>query len=189
MLLPRVLVLYGTTDGHTRKIAMALSGTLRSTGMDVDVVNAGGRFDPNPEDYEEVIVAASVRAGRYQRAVRRWVEAHAAALSLRPTAFVSVCLGVLERSDKTEAALAGIMTRFFAETGWHPTLTKVVAGALLYTRYNWITRWFMRRIVARAHGDTDTSRDYEYTDWNDLRAFARQFAGRLAPTQVMKVAV
>lgn len=24
-------------------------------------------------------------------------------------------------------------------------------------------------------GDTDTSRDYEYTDWNDVREFAKSF--------------
>jgi menaquinone-dependent protoporphyrinogen oxidase len=36
----------------------------------------------------------------------------------------------------------------------------------------------MRRIVAKAGGDTDTSRDYEYTDWNQVRGFARDF-GRL----------
>jgi menaquinone-dependent protoporphyrinogen oxidase len=34
----------------------------------------------------------------------------------------------------------------------------------------------MRRIVAKAGGDTDTSRDYEYTDWADVRTFAEEFA-------------
>ena len=33
----------------------------------------------------------------------------------------------------------------------------------------------MKRIVAKAGGGTDTTRDYEYTDWNDLRAFALEF--------------
>jgi len=37
----------------------------------------------------------------------------------------------------------------------------------------------MKRIVAKAGGDTDTSRDYMYTDWNDLRAFADDFRRRL----------
>ncbi|MNC94612.1 Protoporphyrinogen IX dehydrogenase [menaquinone] [compost metagenome] len=50
-----------------------------------------------------------------------------------------------------------------------------MAGALPYSKYNWVKRWMMRRIVAKAGGDTDTSRDYEYTDWNDLRAFAKEF--------------
>ena len=33
----------------------------------------------------------------------------------------------------------------------------------------------MKRIVAKAGGGTDTTRDYEYTDWNDLRVFAHEF--------------
>ena len=36
-------------------------------------------------------------------------------------------------------------------------------------------RWVMKRIAAKAGGAIDTSRDYEYTDWADLRGFARQF--------------
>jgi menaquinone-dependent protoporphyrinogen oxidase len=56
---------------------------------------------------------------------------------------------------------------------------KFVAGALPYTRYNWLKRWIMRRIVAKAGGDTDTTRDFEYTDWEDLRAFARTFGRNL----------
>ena len=33
----------------------------------------------------------------------------------------------------------------------------------------------MKWIVRRAGGDTDTSRDYEYTNWADLRGFADRF--------------
>jgi menaquinone-dependent protoporphyrinogen oxidase len=39
----------------------------------------------------------------------------------------------------------------------------------------------MKRIVQKAGGDTDTSRDYEYTDWNDRRAFAEQFVQLVQP--------
>ncbi len=37
----------------------------------------------------------------------------------------------------------------------------------------------MKRIVAKAGGGTDTTRDYEYTDWDDVRVFAREFAQRV----------
>ena len=175
----RILVLYGTTDGHTAKIARAFADTLRTRGADVDLVHAG-TSDPRPEEYEGVVVAASVHVGGYQRAVRRWVRAHARALAEKPTAFVSVCLGVLERNASTQRELKAIIDRFLARTGWRPTVTKVVAGALLYTQYNWITRWIMKRIVRKAGGDTDTGRDYEYTDWADLRSFAEEFRHRVA---------
>jgi menaquinone-dependent protoporphyrinogen oxidase len=173
---PRFLVLYGTTEGQTRKIAMAIGNTLRTRAADVDVVNAAAaRSDLAPKDYTAVIIAASVHVGGYQRAVRRWVKTHARALNEMPTAFVSVCLGVLERNPKTDQDLSRIANGFFVATGWKPTNFKVVAGALPYTKYNWLKRWMMRRIVAKAHGDTDTTRDFEYTDWNDLRAFAIGF--------------
>lgn len=34
---PRILILYGTTEGQTRKIAGAIAETLRSEGADVGV--------------------------------------------------------------------------------------------------------------------------------------------------------
>src|SRR5207344_933045 len=108
--------------------------------------------------------------------VRRWVRSHAAALAGRSTAFVSVCLGVLQKTPAVDRELGAIMDRFFTATGWRPTETKIVAGALPYSKYGWLKRRMMRRIAAKAQGDTDMTRDYEYTDWEDLRTFARRFA-------------
>lgn len=186
--MPRVLVFYGTGYGQTRKIALALGDVLKAATLDVEIVDAGVRLNPDPAPYSSVIVAAPVHAGGYPKPVRRWVKAHADALRSRPTAFVSVCLGVLEQNPKTDAELARIRQRFFTETGWEPTAVKVVAGALMYRQYNVILRWFMRRIVARAHGDTDTSRNYEYTDWKDLEAFGREFANRFVSSGLEKAA-
>ena len=155
-----ILVLYVTTDGHTAKIARALGETFRERGFDADVVDAGAT-QPRLEDYAAVVVAASVHAGGYQRSVRRWVRRYARALNDRPSAFVSVCLGVLQKEPAVEARLAAIMFDFLTDTGWCPGRTKAVAGALMYTRYNPLKRWVMKRIVRAAGGDTDASRDYE----------------------------
>jgi menaquinone-dependent protoporphyrinogen oxidase len=38
----------------------------------------------------------------------------------------------------------------------------------------------MRRISAKEGGDTDTSRDYEYTDWAAVDRFARELVTRVA---------
>ena len=178
----RILVVYATTDGHTAKIAGAIADTLRVHGAAVDVHNLG-RTHRLPDSYDGVIVAAPVRGGKYLKSIRRWVRAHAAVLNARPTGFVSVCLGVLQHDAAVDRTLQTIMSRFLAETGWQPVVTKQVAGALPYTRYNWFIRRVMKRIAAKAGGDTDTTRDYEYTDWEDLRRFTEQFgflAGRHA---------
>jgi menaquinone-dependent protoporphyrinogen oxidase len=175
----RVLILYGTTDGHTRLIAESIGDALRLGGVEADVVRAG-TADPHPSWYDGVIVAASLHAGGYQKAVEHWVRAHARDFGSRPTAFVSACLSVLNKSPKAIADLDQIVTRFSKTTGWKPMLIEHVAGALLYTRYNFIKRWLMKRIVSQQGGETDTSKDYEYTDWVKVRRFAEDFRRRVA---------
>jgi len=167
----RILVLYGTTEGQTRKIAEVLATELRGRGADVDLVDAAAH-SPAASAYAAVVVAASVHVGSYQRSVGRWLRANAASLRKRPTAFVSVCLGVLQHDPAVDRELKAIIDRFLAPTGWRPDVTKIVAGALPYTKYNWFTRWAMKRIVRKAGGDVDASRDYAYTDWDDVRRFA-----------------
>jgi menaquinone-dependent protoporphyrinogen oxidase len=174
-----VLILYATTEGQTRKVAEALAVTLRAAHLTVDVVNATAAGDTSAERYRSVIVAASVHAGRYQKPVRRWTRTHATALASRPNAFVSLCLAVLGRGPTVDRELDAILRRFIDATGWTPDETKIVAGALPYTKYSWWKRRLMRSIVRRNGGDTDTSRDYEYTDWLDLEAFANRFADRV----------
>jgi len=171
----RMLVVYGTTEGHTEMIANAIATTLTSRGFDTDVIQAG-TLDPNPADFDGIIVAASVHGGQYQKPVEQWLRTRAGQFGPRPSAFVSVCLGVLQHNPKVDADLDAIIHRFIDPIGWRPTVIKVVAGALMYTRYNFFMRWMMKRISAKAGGDTDTSRDYDYTDWKDLEAFAAGFA-------------
>ena len=179
----RILVLYGTSEGQTRKIADAMGEAMRAGGLDVDVIEAAGSIDPDPSEYSGVIVAASVHAGGYQKPVAEWLRAHVDRLANMPTAFVSVCLSILSKNEEGRKESAAIPQRFIEGLHWQPTIVKIVAGALLYTRYNFFVRFIMKRIVAAAGGDTDTSRDYEYTDWNDVRAFASDFGRRVAAAE------
>ena len=145
-------------------------------GVPAVAVNAASGADPDPLAFGRVIVAASLHAGGYQRAVRKWVARHADRLNAMPTAFVSVCLGVLEHKPAVDAELARLMTAFFDRTRWHPATREIVAGALKYTQYNPLKRWVLRRIVSKTGSpDLDTSRDYEYTDWDAVADFARRF--------------
>jgi len=171
----RILILYGTTDGHTLRIAESIRETLIARGNRADVIEAG-RVGPNPAEYAGIVVAASVHGGRYQRHIRSWVRRNVYALGDKPTAFVSVSLGVLQPEAEVQREVQAIVNRFLLSTGWRPTITKNVAGALMYRKYGWLKRWILKRITAKAGGDTDTSRNWIYTNWNDVRVFAEQFA-------------
>lgn len=179
------LIIYGTADGHTVKIAQEIANTFAAEGWRTTVVNAKDARDTRPEYFDRVVVAASIHMGGYQRAVARWVRRHAAALNRIPSAFISVCLGILEQRAEAQREVRAIPERFFQRSGWLPTATKIVAGAVPYTRYGWLKKLIMKRIAAKAGGDTDTTRDFEYTNWDELRSFVREFAlheGTFAPS-------
>jgi menaquinone-dependent protoporphyrinogen oxidase len=179
----RILVIFGTTEGQTAKVADAMGQRLRIDGYSVEIVDAA-KAQPDPASFDAVVVAASVHAGRYQRRLVRWVSTHSTALNGMPTAFVSVCLGVLEHNPATDRELQAILDRFLRATAWRPGEVKIVAGALKYSQYNFLKRWLMKRIVRKAGGDVDTSRDYEYTDWNGVSQFVDRFVAGLQQSTV-----
>jgi len=107
-----------------------------------------------------------------------------------PTAMLTVCLGVLQKEGAVQRDLARLHQRFLDQTGWAPSRHRFVAGALRYTRYGWLKRMVMKWIAGKAGGSTDTSRDHEYTDWDELGRFAAEFAAdcgllsRVAPGRI-----
>jgi menaquinone-dependent protoporphyrinogen oxidase len=179
-----VAVLYGTREGHTAKIASSVADTLRARRIGVEVKNlAYGPVDPLR--YAAVIVASPVHIGRHEPAVIQFVRDHRRDLAAIPVAFLSVLLaqaGVemadlpAERRAQASAEVQQVLERFFTETGWRPERVKPVAGALLYSKYNFFIRMVMKWIAWRSGGSTDTSRDHIYTDWASLDRFTTEFA-------------
>lgn len=176
----RVLIVYGTTEGQTAKIAAHIAATGRRLGHYVDARLAAEVNESQAAGSDAFIVGASLHAGRYQREVRAFVERHAELLGARPSAFFSVSLAAASREGRERAEAERIMARFAEETGWHPQTAESFAGALKYTRYGWLKRRLMRRIAQKEGGDVDTSRDFEYTDWDQVTRFAERFFGSLA---------
>lgn len=168
----RLLIVYGTSEGQTRKIAGYIAGVAREMGIDADAADSAAGPPLAVGRYDAVVVAGSVHVGRHQRSLVDFVRRNRVALQRRPTAFFSVSLAATG-SDLPGARRCA--DAFLRETGWRPGRTHLVAGALMYSRYGFITRWMMRRIARKAGGGTDTSRDYEYTDWPRLRADVEAF--------------
>lgn len=175
----RALLVYSTVEGHSRRISHVVADQLAGAGIEADIENVEriGR-DVRPADYDAVFVVAAIHFGRHRRAIRRWAARHAAALNQRPTAFITVCLSVRDHTEDADRLLLRAILDFCSRSGWHPEASKIVAGALSYTQYGWFRTLMVKRL-ARAKGDpTDTTRDWVFTDWDDLAAFVAAFTAR-----------
>jgi menaquinone-dependent protoporphyrinogen oxidase len=181
-----VAVFYATREGHTRRIAERIASRLQSRGLSVDLRNL--KIEAAPGDlcrYSAIVLAASVHIGRHEPEMVRFAKAHREQLDDIPAWFFSVTLsqaGAQRTGDPPEkhlqfvADVQAMVTYFCRQTGWMPKHIVPVAGALLYSKYNFLIRFIMKWIASRAGTDTNTSRDYEYTDWVALDRSADQIA-------------
>jgi menaquinone-dependent protoporphyrinogen oxidase len=180
--MPRILVLYASTHGHTAKIAARIAAALEDDGETVDLQPLHGNgTQPVPTDYDAVILGASIHAGHHQRALVKWAEQHHTALGLTPSAFFSVCLTAADDTEESRAATRGYLDDFVERTDWTPTHSTTFAGALQYREYDVATRALMRLLMRRMHHPTDSSQDYDYTDWDAVDGWAHELAVTLTP--------
>jgi menaquinone-dependent protoporphyrinogen oxidase len=175
----QVPVFYATTEGQTRRIAEHLAATLRHMGLESDAIDVAS---PRARMVQwqgvcAAILGASLHAGRHQRDAESFVRGNLAELNARPSVFFSVSLSIGSSIPKDVEAARGIARAFPDQAGWRPTRVVCIAGRLAYTQYGLLTRFIMRRIARKSGGPTDTSRDHELTNWDEVRAVAADVAG------------
>ena len=172
----RMLILYSSSYGQTLKIATYIADLVRAQGWSVDLVDTSVSKTVSFDEYQAVMAGASVQASGYQKHFRNFISANASKLADKPSAFFSVCLGILQADDaNVQLEERNIVHELFDKSGWYPDFWTIFAGGLAYSKYSWVTRQVMKYISKQAGGDTDTSRDYEYTNWSDVRAFVSDF--------------
>lgn len=174
----RVLVIYGTSYGQTEKIAVRIAAGLQRRGFSIELVNAATNRPSLPlEQYAGIVVGSSIIARGHQPAIKDFIRDHVATLNTVPSAFFQVSASAGSGSAHARLAAQHILDEFVAHQGWTPILSASMAGAINYTRYNLLLKWYMKKASAKNGGSTDTSRDHEYTDWAEVERFAMALAG------------
>jgi menaquinone-dependent protoporphyrinogen oxidase len=164
----KVLVSYASTEGQTRKIARHVAAHVHDTGHSVELLPLADADDIELDRFDRVILAASIHAGHYQRALAEFATAQAGKLAGRPSLFLSVSLAAAGHDSDDWRSLERILQDFREATGWTPGQTVQVAGAYRPSQYDVFRRFVMRRILAAKDPEADPEADLEYTDWAAL---------------------
>lgn len=175
----KILVIYGTAYGQTERIARRVVDRLTCRGHAVCMYKG----DALPkylqlDDYDEVVVAASIIRGRHQRYIRDFARRHHEHLNRTRSAFISVSGSAQGSRNQARRYI----DEFVQETNWNPRFPASFAGCMAYTRYGPLLRWITKIMSQRRGGPTDTSRDHEFTDWPAVDRFADRLARAVAPS-------
>jgi menaquinone-dependent protoporphyrinogen oxidase len=169
----RFVVACISAHGQTKKIAEAVAGALRDQGTQVELIDikkASAKI--RADDLKGVFLGGYVHAGKYPGGLFRFVARNRQVLSSIPVHFFTACLAAKAATEESTRMMKVYLENFRKASGLTPATAEFFAGSLPYTRYNPIVRFMMRKISESTGGDCDTTRDFEYTDWEAVRKFA-----------------
>jgi menaquinone-dependent protoporphyrinogen oxidase len=175
----KILIAYATTDGQTRKIARFVADHLSDAGHITELLNVSDAEGLELARFDRAILAGSLHAGGFQKALSAFVALHARKLAQMPTLFLPVSLSAAGNDPDDWAGLTGAVTKFLVETVWEPGRIEHVAGAFRFSEYDFFRSWAMKRIAAQKGEAMGADGDKEYTDWAKLAAVLTDWLGSL----------
>ena len=166
----RILILYSTTDGHTRRICERLQRVIEVQGHQVTLVDVEGGLDIDLEPYDKFVIGARIRHGRHSPRVAEFVNRYRKILADRPSAFFSVNI-VARKPRRNRPETNPYVRKFLSQVSWRPTQAAVFAGKLDYPKYGFWDRTIIRFIMWITRGPTDPTTVVDFTDWRQVDEF------------------
>ncbi|SJL84875.1 menaquinone-dependent protoporphyrinogen IX dehydrogenase [Vibrio palustris] len=170
----KTLYLYSTREGQTQKIIKTIAE--QCNHQQADFIDLHDYKDVDLAQYDKVLIGASIRYGHLNKALYRFIKQHLEQLQAKKAAFFCVNLTARKESEgKDTPEGSRYIQTFLEKSPWQPQLIGVFAGALYYPRYGWFDKMMIRFIMNMTGGETDTSKEVEYTNWEKVALFASQF--------------
>ena len=165
----KILIAYASTDGQTRKIARFAADHFFDQGHTVELIHASDAKPIDMSRFDADVLAGSLHAGKFQKALRNLASRQRIALAQMKAAFLAVSLSAAGDDADDWAGLDECITQFSTRTGWTPATVMHVAGAFRFSEYDFFKAWAMRWMAAKKDDSVDPHADKEYTDWDALR--------------------
>lgn len=168
----RILILYSTTDGHTRKICDRLRELIEPQGHRVEVVELTQEPAPELAEFDRIVIGASIRYGNHSPNLYQFIHRHARILDERPGTFFSVSVSA-RKAKNSNPDTNPYMRKFLRKVSWRPARLAVFAGKIDYPRYTAFDRFMIRFIMWITDGPTDPRSIVEFTDWDQVASLAK----------------
>ena len=160
----KLLILYSTVDGHTKKICEYINKKLKNKRI-ISISSLEESVKFNLEQFDEIVIGASVRYGYHRKNVYEFIRNNKSILNDKRTVFFSLNL-TARKSEKNTADTNPYVYKFLKKINWEPTIKDVFAGRLDYPNLDTLNKLAILFIMVITNGPKDTSKTYELTDWN-----------------------
>mgnify|MGYP004669052765 FL=1 len=169
-----VLLAYYSHAGHTARIARCIAETIEAEGHRCDVISMmeAVREGVTWDKYDIVIVGSPIVYGVYNRIVWEFASAFKDRLENLPNSFFNVSV-VARTPIKATPEGNRYLQKFVKNSPWKPRDLKCIAGKVDYPNWNWFETLMIQIIMKITDGPTNPNTVADFTDYEDVRRYAR----------------
>ena len=168
------LIIYSSTDGQTKIICEKIKNFSKNSES-IKLVSLEEANNFNLQSYEDIIIGASIRYGKHNKNLYKFISSNKETLEKKRSAFFSVNV-VARKLEKNTPETNPYMKKFLKISNWKPNKLGVFAGKVNYPNYGFFDKNIIRLIMLITKGPTDTSRSFEFTDWSKVEDFAKELS-------------
>ena len=172
--MPGSLIIYSSTNGQTKAICEKLKSFSKNSES-IKLISLKEANDFNLQSYEDIIIGASIRYGKYNKNLYKFISLNKKTLEKKRSAFFSVNV-VARKPEKNTPETNPYMKKFLKISNWKPDKLGVFAGKVNYPNYSFFDKYIIRLIMFITKGPTDTSKSFEFTDWSKVEDFAEELS-------------
>ncbi len=166
------LIVYSSTDGHTKIICDRIKNLLNSTSS-IKVLSIIDAKEQDLSKFSKIIIGASIRYGKHSKELYKFIERNKNLLNQKQNVFFSVNV-VARKPEKNTPNTNPYIKKFLKISKWKPYKIGVFAGKVDYPSYGFFDKYIIKLIMFLTKGPTDTSQSYEFTDWSKVDNFAKE---------------
>lgn len=181
----KTLLVYGTRYGATMSTSEEIAKVLKGEGFDVKVANAKEEKISDIASFDLIIVGTGLQFARWTGEVEDFLKRFQKELAQKKLAlFVSSMKTVLEREGKTEELQKDRKMELedkVAKRNLQPISLGFFGGVMNVNKMNIITRktvGSLRLRLEKAGFKESPPGVYELRDWEEIRAWAKELAGK-----------
>jgi len=162
----RNIFIYSTSNGQSLKICNAINKNKESLIIDIDKIKT-----VKLDEFDQIIIGASVKYGDHNKKIYDFIKNNKILLETKKTGFFSVN-ATARKSEKNKPETNPYVIKFLKKTNWTPDNIGVFAGKIDFPNYNFLEKYIIKVIMWITNGPTDTSKTFEFTDWEDVKKFS-----------------
>ncbi len=169
-----VLIIYWSHDGRTARISRRICEVIEAEGHKATMMHVmeAEREGVDLDSYDIILLGCAIRYGEFNKQFVNFVNKNKAKLDAKPNSMFNIT--AIARNPEKATVAGNVYARKFLENNpWKPHEMKCFAGKVDYPNCGPVDGFLIRLIMMMTKGPTDKHSVNDFTNWDDVEAYAR----------------